>query len=41
VENRQVEGDTTSAAPTETFDHYEQPAAEKRSLDDVMNDIKI
>jgi predicted RNA-binding protein YlqC (UPF0109 family) len=41
VENRQVADETTSAAPAETFDHYEQPAAEKRSLDDVMNDIKI
>ena len=37
----QTTDQTTSAAPTETFDHYEQPAAEKRSLDDVMNDIQI
>lgn len=29
------------AAPGEKFDHYEQPAAEKRSLDDVMNDIQV
>lgn len=32
---------TTSAAPDEKFDHYEQPEQEKRSLDDVMNDIQI
>jgi uncharacterized protein len=30
-----------AAAPGEKFDHYEQPPAEKRSLDDVMNDINI
>lgn len=30
-----------SAAPGEKFDHYEQPAQEKRSLDDVMNDIQL
>ncbi len=30
-----------AAATDEKFDHYEQPAAEKRSLDDVMNDIQI
>lgn len=30
-----------TAAPDEKFDHYEQPAPEKRSLDDVMNDIQI
>lgn len=35
------ESDTEAAAPGEKFDHYEQPAAEKRSLDDVMNDINI
>lgn len=32
---------TEAAAPDEKFDHYEQPAPEKRSLDDVMNDIQI
>jgi uncharacterized protein len=36
-----VPDNTTSAAPGEKFDHYEQPAAEKRSLDDVMNDIQV
>ena len=35
-------GETVApAAPDETYDHYQQPVAEKRSLDDVMNDIKI
>ena len=35
-------GDTVApAAPDETYDHYQQPVAEKRSLDDVMNDIQI
>jgi predicted RNA-binding protein YlqC (UPF0109 family) len=33
--------ETTTAAPQEDFDHYQQPVAEKRSLDDVMNDIQI
>lgn len=35
------QADEESAAPGEKFDHYEQPAPEKRSLDDVMNDIQI
>lgn len=29
------------ATPGEKYDHYEQPAQEKRSLDDVMNDIQV
>ncbi len=37
----QAQDGTTTAAPGEKFDHYEQPAQEKRSLDDVMNDIQI
>jgi predicted RNA-binding protein YlqC (UPF0109 family) len=35
------EAEAPAAAPDEKFDHYEQPATEKRSLDDVMNDINI
>lgn len=35
------EPESPAAAPDEKFDHYEQPAPEKRSLDDVMNDINI
>ena len=38
---RPAQSDEDSAAPGEKFDHYEQPAPEKRSLDDVMNDIQI
>lgn len=38
-ESPAAEPEAEAAAPGEKFDHYEQPAAEKRSLDDVMNDI--
>lgn len=38
---QRAEEQEESAAPGEKFDHYEQPAQEKRSLDDVMNDIQI
>lgn len=39
-ERNAEEKENQSAAPGEKFDHYEQPATEKRSLDDVMNDIQ-
>lgn len=41
VEKQGNESETESAAPGEKFDHYEQPPQEKRSLDDVMNDLQI
>lgn len=40
-ERNAQEKEAEGAAPGEKFDHYEQPTAEKRSLDDVMNDIQI
>lgn len=41
ISDQRPAAETAAAAPGEKFDHYEQPAAEKRSLDDVMNDIQI
>lgn len=37
----QPQEEEAGSGAIEEFDHYEQPAPEKRSLDDVMNDIKI